>query len=99
MRWPPRRMSSSPFGTRLQDFTTGSRSLFRNPERVIIGLNVQPFDAGKHGALPLVADARAGLSALSSALSAGQHREDWTIEAREEQARWMAQAAPYTATT
>ncbi len=32
-------------GTRLQDFTTGSWSLFRNPEHRIIGLNVQAFDA------------------------------------------------------
>ena len=48
-------------GTRLQDFTTGSWDLFRNPERRIVGLNVQPFDAHKHRALALVADARAGL--------------------------------------
>ena len=34
-------------GTRLQDFTTGSRTLFENAEARIIGLNVQPFDAGK----------------------------------------------------
>src|SRR5690606_36222581 len=31
-------------GTRLQDFTTGSRALFKNPDAKIIGLNVQPFD-------------------------------------------------------
>src|SRR5918998_140327 len=29
-------------GTRLQDFTTGSRALFRNPDRRMIGLNTQP---------------------------------------------------------
>ena len=45
-------------GTRLQDFTTGSWALFKNGGKTIIGLNVQPFDAGKHRALPLVADAR-----------------------------------------
>ncbi|HWP17123.1 MAG TPA: thiamine pyrophosphate-binding protein, partial [Xanthobacteraceae bacterium] len=48
-------------GTRLQDFTTGSWALFRNPQRAILGLNVQPFDAGKHHAQPLVCDAKAGL--------------------------------------
>ncbi len=32
-------------GTRLQDFTTGSWALFRNPARRLIGLNVQVFDA------------------------------------------------------
>ncbi len=56
-------------GTRLQDFTTGSRTLFRGR---LIGLNVQPFDAGKHGALPLVADAREGLASLDAAL--GEYR-------------------------
>ncbi|TIX53328.1 MAG: 3D-(3,5/4)-trihydroxycyclohexane-1,2-dione acylhydrolase (decyclizing), partial [Mesorhizobium sp.] len=35
-------------GTRLQDFTTGSWALFKNSGKTIIGLNVQPFDAGKH---------------------------------------------------
>jgi 3D-(3,5/4)-trihydroxycyclohexane-1,2-dione acylhydrolase (decyclizing) len=56
-------------GTRLQDFTTGSWALFRDPARTLIALNVQPFDAAKRGALPLVADAGAGLSDLSAALS------------------------------
>ncbi len=59
-------------GTRLQDFTTGSRALFRNPACRIVGLNVQAFDATKHGALPLVADAKVGLDELSAAL--GTHR-------------------------
>src|SRR5690606_235517 len=55
-------------GTRLQDCTTGSWSLFADPGRHIIGLNVQPFDAGKHRAQPLVADARVGLEELALAL-------------------------------
>ena len=59
-------------GTRLQDFTTGSWALFGDPARTIVSLNVQPFDAGKHHAQPLVCDARAGLEALSEAL--GDHR-------------------------
>lgn len=55
-------------GTRLQDFTTGSWALFRNPARKVVALNVQPYDALKRGALPLVADARSGLTELSAAL-------------------------------
>ena len=51
-------------GTRLQDFTTGSWALFKNAGKTIIGLNVQPFDAGKHRALPLVADAPKGSTEL-----------------------------------
>ncbi len=41
-------------GSRLQDFTTGSWALFKTDGAKLIGLNVQPFDAGKHRALPLV---------------------------------------------
>ena len=52
-------------GTRLQDFTTGSRTLFDAP---LIGINVQPYDAAKHGAVTLVADARVALQALTDAL-------------------------------
>ena len=55
-------------GTRFQDFTTGSWSLFKNPSRRILSVNVQPYDAGKHGAISLVADARVALAALAGAL-------------------------------
>jgi 3D-(3,5/4)-trihydroxycyclohexane-1,2-dione acylhydrolase (decyclizing) len=55
-------------GTRFQDFTTGSWALFRNPERRILAVNVAAYDAAKHVALPLVADARAALEALTAAL-------------------------------
>ena len=58
-------------GTRLQDFTTGSWALFKNPDRRIIGLNVQTFDATKHNALPLVADAQASALRNSAARLAG----------------------------
>ena len=47
-------------GSRLQDFTTGSWALFKADGVKIVGLNAQAFDAGKHSALPLVADAKAG---------------------------------------
>ncbi|MGB3537015.1 MAG: thiamine pyrophosphate-binding protein, partial [Mesorhizobium sp.] len=65
-------------GTRLQDFTTGSWALFRNEGKTIIGLNVQAFDAGKHRALPLVADAAEGLAELGSALEGWKAPASWT---------------------
>jgi 3D-(3,5/4)-trihydroxycyclohexane-1,2-dione acylhydrolase (decyclizing) len=83
-------------GTRLQDFTTGSRTLFRGR---IIGLNVQPFDAEKHGAVPLVADAREGLDALISALAGHRAAPDWTRRAQQARDAWIATAATYTAPT
>ncbi len=55
-------------GTRLADFTTGSKSAFP-ADATVIGLNVNPMDAHKLHALPLTADARHGLEALASALA------------------------------
>ena len=55
-------------GTRLIDLTTGSHSLFQDPEVRFVGLNLVPRDAHKLGALPLVADAKLGLRALLEAL-------------------------------
>lgn len=83
-------------GTRLQDFTTGSWALFKDPNRRIVGLNVQGFDAAKHNAQPLVADARVGLEELSRALEGWKALESWTAKARHEKARWFEAAARYT---
>ena len=81
-------------GTRLQDFTTGSWALFGDPARRIVSLNVQPFDAGKHHAQPLVCDARAGLEALSEALGGlSCARATGALLGEREQARWIANAA------
>ena len=80
-------------GTRLQDFTTGSRTLFENPAARIIGLNVQPFDAGKHGGMPLVGDAREGLADLAAALSGWSAEVSWSAKARQARAAWDREAA------
>ncbi|WP_445502086.1 3D-(3,5/4)-trihydroxycyclohexane-1,2-dione acylhydrolase (decyclizing) [Microvirga sp. G4-2] len=83
-------------GTRLQDFTTGSWALFKNPNRRIVGLNVQAFDATKHNALPLVSDARVGLDELSRALGSWKAPEAWVAKGREEKSRWFETAARFT---
>jgi 3D-(3,5/4)-trihydroxycyclohexane-1,2-dione acylhydrolase (decyclizing) len=84
-------------GTRLSDFTTGSRALFSNPACRMVALNVQPFDASKHGALPLVADAGTGLVALSTELAGYAAPADWTRAAAEAKAEWRAAASGATA--
>jgi len=56
-------------GTRYSDFTTASRTAFQHPDVRFVNLNVAAFDAGKHAGASLVADARAGLEALTEALS------------------------------
>ena len=78
-------------GTRLQDFTTGSRALFRHEGRKILGINVQPFDAGKHFATMLVADARAALDALDSRLAGHRAPAEWTRRAEAEIRAWTSE--------
>ena len=84
-------------GTRLQDFTTGSWALFKNDALKIVGLNVQPFDAVKHRALPLVADARVGLEALDNALGKWTAPKAWVAQADKGRAEWLAAADAATA--
>ncbi|GGA77686.1 3D-(3,5/4)-trihydroxycyclohexane-1,2-dione acylhydrolase (decyclizing) [Brucella endophytica] len=59
-------------GTRFQDFTTGSWSLFEADDVKLVSINVQGYDADKHGAIGLVADAKVALQAFSELL--GDHR-------------------------
>lgn len=55
-------------GTRFQDFTTGSWALFRGEQRKLVSINLHGYDATKHGAAPLVGDARVTLERLSALL-------------------------------
>jgi len=75
-------------GTRLQDFTTGSRALLPGGSR-LIQLNIQPFDAGKHGAAPLVGDARTTLEALTAALGDHASPAAWQARATALMAEWI----------
>ncbi|MFD9599452.1 3D-(3,5/4)-trihydroxycyclohexane-1,2-dione acylhydrolase (decyclizing) [Streptomyces sp. NPDC059970] len=67
-------------GTRYSDFTTASATLFSDPSVRFLNLNITGFDAHKLGALPLVADARTALEALTAALAARNHRVDPSYE-------------------
>lgn len=73
-------------GTRLQDFTSGSRALFGGAK--LLGLNVAAFDAVKHDGQPLVADAARGLVALSGALGRWAAPREWQEKAVTATARW-----------
>jgi 3D-(3,5/4)-trihydroxycyclohexane-1,2-dione acylhydrolase (decyclizing) len=77
-------------GTRLQDFTTGSWSVFQNPDFRLIALNAARFDAHKHRALSVVGDAQAGLAELSAGLSGWQGPAAWAKRGAEEYGRWNA---------
>ncbi|MCX7349063.1 MAG: 3D-(3,5/4)-trihydroxycyclohexane-1,2-dione acylhydrolase (decyclizing) [Alphaproteobacteria bacterium] len=77
-------------GTRLHDFVTGSNSAFQNPDVKFICINVNGRDAYKLGALPVTADAKLALVALSDAArQAGMKpAEEWAGQARAERAAW-----------
>ncbi|AIG74790.1 Hypothetical protein AJAP_09455 [Amycolatopsis japonica] len=74
-------------GTRLQDFTTASWTVF-SPDVRLITLNAARFDAVKHGALAVVSDADAGLVDLSAQLENWRVDPLWTERAAAERSRW-----------
>ncbi len=69
-------------GTRLADFPTASHAAFQHPDVRFIGLNVLPMDASKFGAIPLIADARAGICALVDLLQDAGYRTDQELANR-----------------
>jgi 3D-(3,5/4)-trihydroxycyclohexane-1,2-dione acylhydrolase (decyclizing) len=85
-------------GTRLSDFTTASKTQFQHPRVRFIAINVHAADAAKHGALPLVGDARATLAALRRGLdgwkSPASHRRAIVRAKADWQKPWQAMAAP-----
>ncbi|MCW1804554.1 3D-(3,5/4)-trihydroxycyclohexane-1,2-dione acylhydrolase (decyclizing) [Brachybacterium squillarum] len=81
-------------GTRYTDFTTASHTAFRNPDVRFVNLNVKAFDAAKHSAEMVVADARAGLDALREALAGWQAPAEHGERARALRDRWEELVAP-----
>jgi 3D-(3,5/4)-trihydroxycyclohexane-1,2-dione acylhydrolase (decyclizing) len=83
-------------GTRLQDFTTGSWTVF-GQGAALVGLNAARFDASKHLALTLVADAREALAELDQELARWRAEDSWTARGREQAAAFKAFVAETTA--
>ncbi|MES3021569.1 MAG: 3D-(3,5/4)-trihydroxycyclohexane-1,2-dione acylhydrolase (decyclizing) [Pseudomonadota bacterium] len=82
-------------GTRLQDFTTGSNSLFATAR--LISLNVNAFDALKRRGLGVQADAKLGLEKISQSLDDWQSEAAWHGKALREAEQWRATVARITA--
>lgn len=75
-------------GTRLSDFTTASKTAFQNPDVRFIAINIAEFDAAKHAALPLVADARVTLSDLTDAVGTYQVDADYATQIENYKDTW-----------
>jgi 3D-(3,5/4)-trihydroxycyclohexane-1,2-dione acylhydrolase (decyclizing) len=79
-------------GTRYSDFTTASRTAFRNPAVRFVNINVAAFDAYKHGSqLPVIADAREALVELSAALEKFVVADEYASRIGREKAEWDRQ--------
>ncbi len=75
-------------GTRLQDFTTGSWSVFGNEKMRLISLNAARYDAHKHRAVSVVGDALVGIEELGKSLTDWSGSESWTSKAGTLYAEW-----------
>ena len=81
-------------GTRYTDFTTASHTAFRNPDARFVNLNVKAFDAAKHSATMVVADARTGLDALREALGEYRAPAGHSALAQKKRAEWEELVEP-----
>jgi len=86
-------------GSRLQDFTSGSRTLFERDGCTLVQVNVATHDAHKHGARDVIGDAGAVIGALTSKLEGWRAPNAWTDANAKRVAVWTkavdaATAAP-----
>lgn len=78
-------------GTRYSDFTTASRTAFQDPDVTFVNVNVASFDAYKHGTqLPVIADAREAIVALTEELSDLKVTSDFAERIAAEKKEWDA---------
>ncbi len=75
-------------GTRYSDFTTASKTAWQDPNVRFVNINITDFDAFKHGALPLVGDARVVLEELAAALEGYAVEDAYRARMAEWNASW-----------
>ena len=80
-------------GTRWSDFTTASKTAFRNPDVRYVNVNVADFDAAKLDGVALVADARVTLERLTAALEGHQVEPEYRELAAQLNKEWDEEVA------
>jgi 3D-(3,5/4)-trihydroxycyclohexane-1,2-dione acylhydrolase (decyclizing) len=80
-------------GTRWSDFTTASKTAFRNPDVRFVNVNVADFDAAKHSGLALVGDAGATLERLDELLAGWSVDDAYREEAARLNREWDAEVS------
>lgn len=86
-------------GTRLSDFTTGSKRQYKNPDVKFASINISKFHAEKMDAVKAVGDAKVTVEALARVLKASGYHSEYTTEISEAKAAWdqeMKRLAGYT---
>lgn len=76
-------------GTRYSDFTTASRTQFKNPDVSFININVKAFDAVKNGAQMVVVDAREALADLTTMLADYHVSDEYAAKVDNERTAWL----------
>lgn len=75
-------------GTRYTDFTTSSKSQFKNENVKYLSINVSEFHAYKLDSTRLVADAKMALEELTTALKDENYKSNYTDEIKKAKAQW-----------
>lgn len=78
-------------GTRYTDFTTASKTAFRNPAVKFININTAEFDSHKHSAIPLTGDAKVCIEELAEILKAYSVSDEYRKYAADLNAKWEAE--------
>ncbi len=82
-------------GTRLSDFTTGSKELYGKTK--MVSINIGAFDAAKMDATMVIGDAKATLELAHEALSAKNYRSGYAGEIEAAKAAWDKEYAALAA--
>ena len=78
-------------GTRLSDFTTGSKELYGHTK--LVNVNICPFDANKMDAAMVIGDAKATLELAHEALTAKGYVSGYTGQIESAKAAWEKEYA------
>jgi 3D-(3,5/4)-trihydroxycyclohexane-1,2-dione acylhydrolase (decyclizing) len=78
-------------GTRYSDFTSASMTAFQNPDVRFVNINTAEFDAYKVSAIPVVADAKVTLEALTAALANHRVSADYAAQVASLKKAWDAE--------
>ncbi|MGL5152603.1 MAG: 3D-(3,5/4)-trihydroxycyclohexane-1,2-dione acylhydrolase (decyclizing) [Clostridium sp.] len=75
-------------GTRFTDFTSGSKSLWKNEEVEFVNINASRFHALKMDGVSVVSDCKMGLEALEKALEELNYKSSYNKEIRIAKEEW-----------